>query len=106
VPEKLRRVNADDISQEMTAELQAELRALADLPDDQIDTTNIPELTEAQLATGQRGRFFRPVKTPVTIRLDADLLDWYKSNAENGKYQTEINRALRLYMQEATKKAG
>lgn len=90
----------------MTAELKAELRALADLPDDQIDTTDIPELTEAQLATGRRGAFFRPVKTPVTIRLDADLLDWYKRNAENGKYQTEINRALRLYMQEAMKRAG
>ena len=64
------------------------------------------ELTVEQLATARRAAFFRPVKTPVTIRLDADLLDWYKSNAENGKYQTELNRALRLYMQEAMKKAG
>jgi uncharacterized protein (DUF4415 family) len=99
-------LNGDDISQEMTPEREAELRYLSELPDDQIDTSDIPEITDAQWATARRGALFRPVKTPVTIRLDADLLEWYKEHAENGRYQTEINRALRLYMQEAIKKAG
>lgn len=96
----------EDIGQEMTPELEAEIRYLSKLPDDEIDTSDIPETTEAQWATARRGASLRPVKTPVTIRLDADLVEWYKSHAENGRYQTEINRALRLYMQEAIKKAS
>ena len=106
MPEKLRRLNVADMNQEMTADREAQLRYLSELPDDQIDTSDIPEITDAQWATARRGALFRPIKTPVTIRLDADLVEWYKANAENGRYQTEINRALRLYMQEAIKKAG
>jgi uncharacterized protein (DUF4415 family) len=91
---------------ELSPELQAELDALNALTDDSIDIDDIPEASLSNMMQGDRGLYFRPVKTSVTIRLDADLLDWYKSHAENGKYQTEINRALRLYMQDAMKKAG
>jgi uncharacterized protein (DUF4415 family) len=43
-----------------------------------------------------RGRFFRPIKKKVTIRIDADVLDWFKS--QNPQYQTAINSALRKHM--------
>lgn len=73
-----------------------ELEALAALPDDQIDTSDIPELTEEQLRSGIRGFFYRPVKKPITIRLDADVVAWLK---EGGKgYQTKANRLLRTEM--------
>jgi uncharacterized protein (DUF4415 family) len=58
------------------------------------------------MMAGERGRFFRPNKTSVTIRLDADLVDWFKAHAENGGCQTEINRVLRRHMVEAIKKTG
>lgn len=46
---------------------------------------------------------YRPRKTPVTIRLDADVLDWFKRNSASRGYQTEINRVLRLYVAELEK---
>lgn len=74
------------------------------LPENEIDTGDIPEASFENMMMGARGRYFRPNKTSITIRLDADLVDWFKAHAENGGYQTEINRALRRHMIEAIKK--
>ena len=46
---------------------------------------------------------YRPVKKPVTLRLDADVLAWFQ-RAGRG-YQTRINRALRKLMMAERKKA-
>jgi uncharacterized protein (DUF4415 family) len=73
-----------------------ELEALAALPDDQIDTSDIPELTEEQLRSAVRGLFYRPIKKPVTIRIDADVLAWLKQQGPG--YQTKANRLLRMEM--------
>jgi uncharacterized protein (DUF4415 family) len=86
-------------------EIEAAVRHIAAIREDEIDTSDIPEITEAQWATVQKGRHFRPTKTSVTIRLDADLVAWFKAHAENGGYQTEMNRVLRRHMLEAIKKA-
>jgi uncharacterized protein (DUF4415 family) len=43
------------------------------------------------------GKFYRPKKTSVTIRLDADVLAWLKGAGEG--YQTRINTYLRKLMQ-------
>jgi uncharacterized protein (DUF4415 family) len=89
----------------MTAEakrLKDELAALEQMPDEAIDTADIPEITDWSQA--ERGRFFRPIKKSVTIRLDADVLDWFKS--QGGKYQTQVNKALRLYMNSKERRAG
>jgi uncharacterized protein (DUF4415 family) len=91
---------------ELTPEMQAELDALAALPEDQIDTNDIQEAPLANMMTGERGRYFRPTKTSITIRLDADLVDWFRTKTENGGYQTEINRVLRRHMIETIKNAG
>ena len=64
-----------------------------------IDTDDIPEAPEENWAEAERGRFFRPVKQAISIRLDADLLDWFKRHAPGGRYQTEINRVLRRYVE-------
>ena len=78
-----------------------ELTKLAELPDDQIDTVDIPEIPDASWQHARRAEFFRPIKQPVTIRLDADVIDWFKTKAPEGGYQTEINRVLRGYMVDA-----
>ena len=54
-------------------------------------------------ADAVRGKFFRPIKQPISIRLDADVLAWFKS--ERGPYQARMNDALREYMQQR-RKAG
>ncbi|MCC2666490.1 MAG: hypothetical protein K0S63_406 [Gammaproteobacteria bacterium] len=43
-----------------------------------------------------RGKFYRPIKKQITIRMDADVLDWFKHTA--GKYQTLINEACKKYI--------
>ncbi|MYB84490.1 MAG: hypothetical protein F4X54_07135 [Chloroflexi bacterium] len=83
---------------ELTDEQRAEIEALERLPDDQIDTTDIPELLD--WSDARRGVFYRPVKRQVTLRLDADVLTWFKVHARDGRgYQTDINRALREHVQ-------
>ena len=81
-----------------TKEQQAELAALEALPDNRIDTGDIPEIVGWPDA--QRGLFHRPVKKQVTLHLDADVVAWFKRQAPGGRgYQTEINRALRQHIQ-------
>ncbi len=85
------------ISGRLTAEQQAELERLAALPEDEINTGDIPEQRDWRGA--QRGAFFRPVKQQITLRLDADIVDWFKRHPKaNAGYQTTINQALREYV--------
>ena len=83
-----------------------QLKALADLPEDQIDIHDIPEAPIDNMRKGVRGPYFRPLKTPVTIRLDADVVAWFKETAESGKYQSEINRVLRQHMTDRQRKSA
>ncbi len=84
-------------SERLTKEQKADLAALEAVPDDRIDTSELPELTNWNEA--RRGLFYRPVKQQITLRLDADVVDWFKRNAPGGRgYQTEINRALRQHV--------
>lgn len=81
----------------LTAAEIAELTALAALPDDRINTAALPE--QRDWSGAQRGVFFRPIKQQITLRLDADLIAWFKNRAPNGEgYQTKINSALREYV--------
>lgn len=84
-------------SKRMKAKQANELKALAALPDDQINTAAMPE--QIDWSGARRGMFFRPIKKQLTLRLDADLIDWFKTHALQGEgYQTKINKALREYM--------
>jgi hypothetical protein len=57
-------------SKRLTREQRAELKSLAALRDDAIDTSDAPELLDWSGA--KRGLFYRPVKQQLTLRLDAD----------------------------------
>jgi len=72
-----------------------ELAALARMPDEKIDLTDAPEVREWRGAVV--GKFYRPIKRPVTIRVDADVLAWLKR--EGRGYQTRINKLLREAME-------
>ena len=85
-----------DTLPKLTEERRKELAKLDALPADQIDTSDIPELTDEQWASAVRGRFYRPVKQQITARLDADVLAWLKAGGQG--YQTRMNAILRRAM--------
>jgi uncharacterized protein (DUF4415 family) len=87
----------------LTEAQQAELAALAAMRDEDIDFSDIPEVLDWSGAV--RGKFYRPVKQQVTLRLDADVLHWFKANGGRG-YQTRINAALRRAIEDERRKAG
>ncbi len=86
-------------SKALTAAQRAELDLLAAKPDDQIDTGDAPEMRD--WSNAKRGVFYRPVKQQLTLRLDADVIDWFKQQGEG--YQSRINAALRAHVE---RKAG
>ena len=73
---------------------QKELRALAARPDSEIDLSDIPEIVDWSGAVV--GKFYRPIKKSLTIRIDADVLAWLRSQGKG--YQTRINQLLRAAM--------
>jgi uncharacterized protein (DUF4415 family) len=82
-----------------------ELATLARRADDEIDTRAIPEIRDWSGA--KRGVFYRPVKQQLTLRIDADVVAWFKDHAPKGEgYQTNINRALREHVQRRARRAG
>ncbi|MDR2837386.1 MAG: BrnA antitoxin family protein [Azonexus sp.] len=77
----------------LTEKDKAELAALFARPDSEIDYSDIPPLTEDFWQNAVRGRFYKPVKRQITARVDADVLDWLKSQGKG--YQTRVNAILR-----------
>jgi uncharacterized protein (DUF4415 family) len=75
---------------------RARLRALAARPDSEIDFSDIPEMTDEEWKSAERGHFYRPVKRQITARVDADVLAWLKSQGKG--YQSRINAILRREM--------
>jgi uncharacterized protein (DUF4415 family) len=71
--------------------LAKDLEDLRRIKDEDIDFTDIPEKTDWSNAV--RGKFYRPIKKPLTIRIDADVLAWFKAQGKG--YQTRINAMLR-----------
>ena len=83
---------------ELTQQQKEDLERLRNMSDEEIDTSDAPEILDWTGAV--RGMFYRPVKQQITLRLDADVVAWFKEHAgENGRgYQTDINKALREHV--------
>ena len=82
----------------LTEAQRADLGTPEALPDDQLDTSDLPE--NVNWTDARRGLPCRPVKRQITLRLDVDVLAWFKKGTPGGRgYQTEINRALRQHVQ-------
>ncbi len=60
-----------------------------------------PRKLAASLHTMKISDFYRPLKKPVTLRLDADVIAWFKKDGR--RYQTRINAALRKVMERELK---
>jgi uncharacterized protein (DUF4415 family)/uncharacterized DUF497 family protein len=75
-----------------------EIRALKRMRERDIDTTDIPATLDWSKAVV--GKFYRPIKKPLTIRVDADVLAWLKAQGKG--YQTRINAILRTAMERAS----
>lgn len=86
----------------LTPKQKAEFTALSALSDDQIDTSDLPELPPGAWKNAVRGRFYRPVKHAVSMRLDADVIAWLKKRGKG--YQTRANLILRQHMLAETKR--
>jgi uncharacterized protein (DUF4415 family) len=85
----------------LTPKLQAELEALAAMPESEIDTTEMPEI--ADWSGALRGVFYRPIKKPLSLRIDADVIDWFQRQGQG--YQTRMNAVLRAYVERHRKSA-
>ena len=84
-------------------EFRQELQALKTMSDDSIDTSDIAELPEAAWTSAEIGKFYRPIKKQLTIRIDADIVGWLKDQGSG--YQTKLNEILRQATLENRKKA-
>ncbi len=80
----------------VTEEEIQHLKELAELPDNEIDYSDIPPLTDDQLRNARRGMFYRPAQQEITARVDADVLDWLKTQGED--YSSRLNAILRREM--------
>lgn len=84
----------------LTAEERAQLEAVAAMPDEQIDYSDAPSFPDAVWVKAVE---MPHTKQQITLRLDADVLDFFKHTGK--RYQTRINAVLRSYV-EAHRKHG
>lgn len=82
-------------TRKLSTKLRNELQNLVEVSDAKINYTDIPELDLERLENPIIGKFYRPIKKPISIRLDADVLQWFKAQPE--KYQQLINKVCRSY---------
>lgn len=66
-----------------------------EMTDEEIDTSDIPPLDESFFA---KATLRIPKQVSVTMRVDADLLNWFKAQGE--EYESLINNALRSYVED------
>jgi len=76
-----------------TAEELAEIKALQKMPDSEINFSDITPLDDNFFKNAIRSPYYKPTKTSKTLRIDSDVLEWFKRKGKG--YQTKINAALR-----------
>lgn len=78
----------------MNRSSETDWKRVEDMTDEQIDTSDIPPLDDSFFA---KAKLRLPKQVSVTMRVDADLLDWFKAQGE--EYESLINNALRSYVE-------
>lgn len=76
--------------------VRRELAALAARPESEIDFSDLPATSSKDWQGSPRGKFYRPIKQQLTVRVDADVLAWLKSQGSG--YQSRLNDILRNAM--------
>lgn len=104
------RYSADEIRRMVAAgEGRTNLERLDSITDDEIEAQmrDDPDWKDfIDIDWSKAVAVYPQPKNPVSIRLDADVLDFFKATGKG--YQTRINAVLRHFMQETlkNKKAG
>jgi uncharacterized protein (DUF4415 family) len=85
---------------------QTDWKRIDAMKDEDIDFSEIPEWTPEMFARAVLRRNFKPIprKKQLTLRVDSDVVDWYKKQGRG--YQTRINALLRAYMKEHRRKTA
>ncbi len=86
----------------LTKEQKKDIRAIAAKRDQDIDFSDAPAVLD--WAAAEIGKFYRPTKKPVTMRLDSDVIAWLKADGRG--YQTKANWLLRRAMLLSTGEKG
>jgi uncharacterized protein (DUF4415 family) len=81
----------------LTKEQKRDIAAIRAMRDEDIDLSDMPEVLDWSKA--EIGKFYRPPKRSVTMRLDGDVIDWLKGYGKG--YQTRVNLLLRHAMASA-----
>jgi uncharacterized protein (DUF4415 family) len=81
----------------LSREQRRDIAAIAAKKEKSIDLSEMPEVVDWSVA--EMGKFYRPPKKPVTMRLDQDVIDWLKGYGKG--YQTRVNLLLRHAMASA-----
>ncbi len=82
--------------------IKSNLARIDRMKDSDIDYSDIPRLDKTFLKKATMA--WPPVKRQLTIRLDADVLDWLKGHGKG--YQTRINRILRVVMESQPRRSA
>jgi uncharacterized protein (DUF4415 family) len=90
-----------ELMKKLTKEQKTQIAKVAAKKDADIDLSEMPEVIDWSGA--EIGKHHRPPKKPVTMRLDADVLEWLKSYGEG--YQTKVNLLLRHAMMQTAQAA-
>ncbi|HXZ13189.1 MAG TPA: BrnA antitoxin family protein [Candidatus Sulfotelmatobacter sp.] len=78
----------------LTKAQKRDVKAIAAKRDEEIDFSDMPPVLD--WSSAEIGKFYRPMKKPVTMRLDSDVIAWLKSTGRG--YQTKANWLLRNAM--------
>ena len=83
----------------LTEEQKARLEALEAMPDDQIDYSDIPEMTDEEWSKARRSMPYQPAWKEFTFLLDENIIDWFEENAQDpAELHKDINNALREHI--------
>jgi uncharacterized protein (DUF4415 family) len=86
----------------LTKDQKRDIRAIAAKREQDIDFSDVPRVLDWSGA--EIGKFYRPKKKPVTMRLDCDVIAWLKADGRG--YQTKANWLLRNAMLHFTREAN
>jgi len=90
-PEKRRRLKSESISLD-----EATRAAVEELENRPVNLTD-PDAPEIESwMVRERGELYRPLKQQITLRLDKDIILWFKAGGTG--YQTRVNDALREHI--------
>src|SRR5260370_36831597 len=92
-PEKQHRTKGNSMKRLTKSERRKQIRRFDAIRDEQINTTDIPEITEQHMRKADVGQLYRTINRPVTMRLDADVIAWLSRGGPG--YQTMSDRILR-----------